>query len=273
MLLLANGHGLVGLALSILLTSAFSCIIYVSPQTKLSHIDSNVLFHFVRFYLSQYIVLRYILLPSIQGLSLPKLRISIPCIMLEKVIDTGTHSDVINNAVRSTVLYHYKQIHKCQFVGGVYRCGPNSLSFDTTAALQAIYGSKSNCWKGEFYTMFPARKNVYSIHSEVDKERHAHKRRVLSNAFSDGALKGMEEYVLNQIRIFCVQIGSAPQPRNMATQADYLTSDILGDLCFGKSFDMQEKPENRFMCDLIQKVAKKLLVVSSPCPKSIPTSD
>jgi cytochrome P450 len=110
--------------------------------------------------------------------------------------------------------------------------------------------------------MFPARKNVYSTHSEIDKERHAHKRRVLNHAFSDRAFKSMEEYILNQIRIFCTQIGSSPQPRNMATQSDYLTGDILGDLCFGKAFSMQEKPENRFMSGLVQNSAKKLLIVS-----------
>lgn len=65
--------------------------------------------------------------------------------------------------------------------------------------------------------MFPLRKNAYSIHSEVDKERHARKRRVLSHAFSDRALKGMEEYILNQIRIFCDQIGSSSQPLDMAS--------------------------------------------------------
>jgi hypothetical protein len=151
--------------------------------------------------------------------------------------------------------------HKFRPIGNVYRCGPNSLSFNTTTALQAIYGSKSNCWKGEFYTMFPARKNVYSIHSEIDKDRHAHKRRVLSHAFSDRALKTMEEYILSQIGIFCTQIGATEQPRNMATQSDYLTSDVLGDLCFGKAFGMQENPRNRFLSNLVQQSSKKLLMV------------
>ena len=118
--------------------------------------------------------------------------------------------------------------------------------------------------------MFPARKNVYSIHSEIDKNRHAHKRRVLSHAFSDKALKGMEEYILNQIRIFCAQIGSSPQPLDMASRCDYLTGDVLGDLCFGQSFSMQEKPGNRFIPDLVQGSAKKLLLVK-PRSNASPT--
>jgi cytochrome P450 len=154
-----------------------------------------------------------------------------------------------------------QKIHRGHFTGDIYRNGPNSLSFNTNTALEAIYGHKSNCWKGEFYTKFPARKNVYSVHSEIDKERHAHKRRVLSHALSDRALKGMEEYILNQIRIFCTQIGSSTQPLDMASQCDYLTGDVLGDLCFGQSFDMQEKPGNRFISDLVQGSAKKALIV------------
>jgi len=157
-----------------------------------------------------------------------------------------------------------QEIHRGHFIGHIYRNGPNSLSFNTNTALEAIYGHKSNCCKGEFYTMFPARKNAYSIHSEIDKERHAHKRRVLSHAFSDRALKGMEEYILNQIRIFCAQIGSNAQPMDMASRCDYLTGDVLGDLCFGQSFGMQEKPSNRFIPDLVQGSAKKLLAVGPP---------
>lgn len=162
----------------------------------------------------------------------------------------------------------YAATHEDYSIGDIYRNGPNSLSFNTTAALEAIYGHKSNCWKGEFYSMFPVRKNVYSIHSEIDKDRHAYKRRIISHAFSEKALKGMEEYILNQIRIFCAQIGSSPQPLDMGSHCDYLAGDILGDLCFGQSFGMQEKPSNRFIPDLVQGSAKNVLLVKHPLDTS-----
>jgi cytochrome P450 len=187
-----------------------------------------------------------------------------------KETDTLTRLSVMKYTVRLKLLYPAQKIHYLKLTGDVYRNGPNSLSFNTNTALEAIYGHKSNCWKGEFYTMFPARKNVYSTHSEIDKERHAHKRRVLSHAFSDRALKGMEGYILNQIRIFCAQIGSSPQPLDMASQCDYLTGDVLGDLCFGTSFGMQEKPGNRFIPDLVQKSAKMALLVSPSHAQIVP---
>jgi hypothetical protein len=41
----------------------------------------------------------------------------------------------------------------------------------------------------------------------MDKHIHARKRRVLSHAFSDHAIKSMEKYVLGNVRTFCESIG------------------------------------------------------------------
>ncbi len=109
--------------------------------------------------------------------------------------------------------------------------------------------------------MFPQKKGAFSTHNEVNKERHARKRRVLSHAFSDKALKAMEEHILDHIEAFCAQLGSTTEPQNMAQLCDYLTFDVLGDLCFGKSFEMQHKPDNRFVKELISKSAVRVLMV------------
>jgi len=56
--------------------------------------------------------------------------------------------------------------------------------------------------------------------------------------------------------------------QNMADWCNYLTFDTLGDLCFGKAFEMLENEENRHVIDLIGNAANMHLIVSrSHLPK------
>lgn len=151
--------------------------------------------------------------------------------------------------------------------GKVVRFGPNSVSFNSSTALKDIYGFRANVRKSEFYDAFvhPAP----NTHNTRDKEMHARKRRVLSHAFSDSAIKGVERYVLANIRTFCEQLGRGADlaeqkgwstPKNMADWCNYLAMDILGDLCFGKAFHMLETPDNRYAIDLVGVAAQRHLI-------------
>lgn len=151
------------------------------------------------------------------------------------------------------------------------RFGPNSLSFNSSTALKEIYGFRANVRKAEFYDAFvhPAP----NTHNTRDKALHARKRRVLSQAFSDAAIKQMERYVLANVRAFCQQIGAGAEaaaerkgwtaPKNMADWCNYLSMDILGDLCFGKAFHMLERPDNRYALELVSLATTRHLIVSS----------
>ncbi|KAI1803057.1 cytochrome P450 [Daldinia bambusicola] len=150
--------------------------------------------------------------------------------------------------------------------GKVVRFGPNSVSFNSNTALKDIYGFKSNVRKAEFYDAFvhPAS----NTHNTRDKALHARKRRVLSQAFSDGAVKEMERYILANVRSFCEQIGLGASDekkgwtvaKNMADWCNYLAMDILGDLCFGKAFHMLEKPDNRYALELVSLATTRHLI-------------
>jgi hypothetical protein len=105
---------------------------------------------------------------------------------------------------------------------------------------------------------------------------HARKRRVLSHAFSDNAVKSMEKYILGNVRTFCSALGSRSAfatektrekgqwgiAQNMADWCNYLTFDVMGDLCFGKAFEMLENHTNRHVIDLIGSAAHMHLIVS-----------
>jgi hypothetical protein len=159
-------------------------------------------------------------------------------------------------------------------LGHVVRIGPNFLSFNTNTALKTIYGFKSNVRKSDFYTAFPANKHTFNVHSAIDKQAHARKRRVISYAFADSATKSMEKYILANIQAATnlltqdvTRSASTSEkgwsaPRNMANWSDWLTFDIMGDLVFGKSFNMLESPQNRFAINLVSNAAHRHLIVS-----------
>jgi cytochrome P450 len=109
--------------------------------------------------------------------------------------------------------------------------------------------------------VFPSTKGIYNTHTSINREEHAKKRRVLSYAFSDKALKSMEEHILVHVRHFCSRLSSAVVPQNASLWCDSLTFDVMGDLCFGKSFGMLEKPEHRFVSELMWRVAKRHVTV------------
>lgn len=164
--------------------------------------------------------------------------------------------------------------------GLVVRFGPNSLSFNSNTALKEIYGFKPNVRKAKFYEAFWATKDSFSTHSAIDKSVHARKRRVLSQAFSDAAIKSMENHILAHVRQFCQNLAglttfaSVPNEENkgygeaveISDQANYLTFDIMGDLCFGKAFGMLERPDNRFAIDMIGKAAHRHLICGTYLP-------
>ena len=169
-----------------------------------------------------------------------------------------------------------------QTYGDVVRLGPNSVSINTATALKDIYGFKANVKKSNFYSVFPATKAAFSTHTAIDKAVHARKRRVLSQAFSDSAMRAMEVHILDNIESWCRYLGNNQEgnkidvndsmngyggsnpvydskgwsaPKNMGDWTNYLSFDVLGDLCFGKPFGVMERDENRFLLDLIPTAA------------------
>jgi len=139
-------------------------------------------------------------------------------------------------------------------VGPIFRYGPNSLSFNTSTANQTIHAPKANCQKSRFYEGFPPVKGAWSIVSAIPRDIHARKRRVLSHAFSDKAIRNMEAFILPQVRKFCellAESGKKGIVNNISQMSNYMSFDIMGDLCFGKTFSMQTREDNRFVTELI----------------------
>ena len=94
--------------------------------------------------------------------------------------------------------------------------------------------------------MYPHEVGSVTTWNSVDKTLHAHKRRVLSRAFSENALRSAEPFIHQNLDRWIdliehkVEVGGWSEFLEMSDWATYLIFDILGDLCFGKSFGMKE---------------------------------
>jgi cytochrome P450 len=86
----------------------------------------------------------------------------------------------------------------------------------------------------------------------TDKMAYARKRRVLNSAFSEKAVRSAESFVINNIdRWNEILVDGSDgkewtQPKNASEITNQLIFDIVGDLTFGKSFDLKEPGNGSF---------------------------
>ncbi|KAF8867357.1 cytochrome P450 [Acephala macrosclerotiorum] len=162
--------------------------------------------------------------------------------------------------------HRHIDFQKChEKYGPVFRYGPNRLSFNTHTALHTIYTPKANIRKSDFYKILISPAGP-SILAAIPDDMHARKKRVLSQAFSEKALRSIEECILLHTREFCEKLSASPEPVNMSRWSTYLTGDVLGEVCFGQSFSMLKEKTNRKLMDLLIETARLNLICGSTIP-------
>lgn len=142
------------------------------------------------------------------------------------------------------------------------RFAPEAVSFNTTSAVDTIYRSrKPDVIKSDWYqTVRDSAGGFESTFTARDKTRHGIKRRLLSHAFSERALKDYEPRIASLVGTWleCLQgeIDSGRGDIDMGKWCDYLIFDILGDLCFGKAFGVMASVENRSIVGLVSRATE-----------------
>ncbi|RMZ79609.1 hypothetical protein DV737_g3312, partial [Chaetothyriales sp. CBS 132003] len=176
----------------------------------------------------------------------------------DEIIDDKSTSSLKNNGVYQRRDF---EMH-VQYDRPIVRTSPNTLSFSRPRALRQIYGPRSiNVRKSKFYEILDSGSGGSTTHTKIDKEKHAARRRILSHAFSDAALRDMEASVIENVRKFVNFIGPNDtavntseggakgwsEPRNMSDWCNWLAYDIMGALVFDKTYNCLESEEHRQM--------------------------
>lgn len=114
--------------------------------------------------------------------------------------------------------------------------------------------------------MVPA-PGAYNIFTAINKDVHRHKRKVLSQGFSDQSIRAFEPTMLRHINIFVRTLMGSPNsdavestwsaPFNMTARSRFLQYDVMGEFGFGQSFHLQTKPDNHFLIDAVTATSRK----------------
>ena len=160
-------------------------------------------------------------------------------------------------------------------LGDVVRYGPNRISINTAAGSREIYGSKANTQKtSRFYNVFAHFFHSDSTLTIVDRAVHGRKRRVMSQALAGNMVKAMEDHILEHVNVFCncmidKTAGSATKAitdwssaRSMTSWSSRLTFDVMGDVAFGRTFEMLKSETNRYILDILPDGVHGLNLVS-----------
>ncbi|KAI9162800.1 Cytochrome P450 monooxygenase apf7 [Paramyrothecium foliicola] len=144
--------------------------------------------------------------------------------------------------------------------GPVVRQAPNRLVFNTIQALHDIYpNSKVN--KGQAYVASQLRGSVPSIFGTLDRLQHRKKRRLMSEALSDGGIRLFEHSMRAQIDVFLQKILDASKesvPVDMSPICQRLAIDVIGLLAFGFSLKTQTEEAYQFLQPAIDNAAWRI---------------
>ncbi|WKT51581.1 Cytochrome P450, E-class, group I [Fusarium oxysporum f. sp. vasinfectum] len=135
-----------------------------------------------------------------------------------------------------------EQLH--QKYGDFVRLGPTQLSIIHPKAIDAIYSAKSPCTKGPFYNILHPR---VSLHMIRDHKEHSNRRKIWDRALSSKSLRDYEPRVTKYTTQLLDRLNEMQGTTiNASNWLNFYSFDVMGDLAFGKSFNMLRDGVNHY---------------------------
>jgi cytochrome P450 len=130
--------------------------------------------------------------------------------------------------------FRVKQLHD-QY-GPIVRIGPNELSFTDERAWKDIFQRRDFLRPPQWGARPPGVEAHNFISAPADV--HGRLRKAFAPAFSDKALLGYEPLIRMYFDKLLARLDSSPAPAvDMMEWLNFTTFDIIGELCWGQSFD------------------------------------
>jgi len=125
--------------------------------------------------------------------------------------------------------------------------------FLDTQAHRDIYGSKANVKRAKSYEAWAKNVDEPNTALATDPVVHARKRKILNQAFTEKSVKHASTFITRHTERWIDLLVDGhdisqeygwSKTRNMSEWNDWVVFDILGDLCFGRSFEIKEPGPN-----------------------------
>ncbi|KIW10687.1 hypothetical protein PV08_11651 [Exophiala spinifera] len=150
-----------------------------------------------------------------------------------------------------------------QQYGDIVRIGPSELSIIKPKAVPLLLGPGSKCTKADWYDMG---KPIDSMHTIRSKQVHDARRRIWDQGFNAKALRSYEARILKYSKQLVDAITrESGKPLDVSKWFNYYSFDAMGDLAFGKSFNMLTTGKEHFFLQLVHQ-GQSPLGVFSPTP-------
>ena len=135
--------------------------------------------------------------------------------------------------------------------GSKARVTPNTVVFQSPRAFRDIYNARANIKRSKMYDSWQRNEDDVNTLSTSDMAVHARKRRILNTVFTEVSVRAAGQFINKHVDRWNELLPDGAgkdwsQPKNMTDWSDYLVFDILGDLCFGRSFEIKEPGDNPF---------------------------
>ncbi|KAL3426494.1 cytochrome p450 [Phlyctema vagabunda] len=170
---------------------------------------------------------------------------------------------------------HYDMWECHQKYGPYVRYSPTYLIFNTTQACKDIYGHNKNMQKSASYLAMVH--NTPSTFTLRNKKEHAWKKRILSQKFSDSAIRSYEPEMLKLVDRLCDALcpksserresatpdAESPwsEPFNMSAWCDNLFFDLMTTTIFGENFDLLRSRWYRHIPEALSRSNKRVSVI------------
>lgn len=92
----------------------------------------------------------------------------------------------------------------------------------------------------------------------------------MEHGFTEKALRVSQDFLVGNVQTFCEVVAGAKtdkewsEPFNMSQWSTYLNYDIMGDLVFGRRFDLLTSDAHRFVAKLIMNSTAFIYTASQP---------
>ncbi|KAH0847540.1 Tryprostatin B 6-hydroxylase [Fonsecaea pedrosoi] len=141
------------------------------------------------------------------------------------------------SALGMSKLHLYEEVQALhRQYGDFVRLGPMELSIADPRAIQAVNSAQTPCTKGPWYNGMRPR---VALQNSRDKQEHSHRRKVWDRGFGAKSLRDYEPRVVSYTTGLMNAIESQKgTPLNVTDWFNFYSFDVMGDLAFGKSFDM-----------------------------------